>query len=117
MKITRLIKVTGVIAILALSLVVGGRFVLEQQRVQASGMAGAFAPGAMPLGLPSEDTARTVLSASLIYHHPQWVDVPMGAVKIRTFVLYPDLAGKAPVVVVTAKNQGMSDWVRAVGAD
>src|SRR5580704_7331651 len=111
MNITRLIKVTGVIAIVALSLVAGCRFVLGQQRVQASGVAGASAPGAMPLGLPSEDAARTVLSASLTYHHPQWVDVPMGAVKIRTFVIYPDLAGNTPVVVVTARNQGMSDWV------
>jgi carboxymethylenebutenolidase len=117
MNITRLTKVTGVIAIVALSLVAGGRFVLEQQRVQASGIASAFAPDAMPLGLPSEEAAKAVLSASLIYHHPQWVDVPMGAVKIRTFVIYPDLAGKAPVVVVTAKNQGMTDWVRAVGAN
>ena len=40
----------------------------------------------------------------------------MGATKIHTFVIYPTLAGTAPVVVVTA-NQGLSDWVRAVGTE
>ena len=41
----------------------------------------------------------------------------MGATKIHTFVIYPTLAGKAPVVVVAARNQGLSDWVRAVGTE
>ena len=34
---------------------------------------------------------------------------------MHTFVSYPTLAGT--VVVVTAKNQGLSDWVRAVGTE
>jgi len=118
MKFNRLIKISAVaVAVVALSLIAGGRFVPGQHRVQASGMPGALAPAAMPLGLPSEKAAKAVLNASLIYHHPQWVDVPMGSVKIRTFVIYPDLASKAPVVVVTAKNQGLSDWARAVGTE
>jgi carboxymethylenebutenolidase len=69
------------------------------------------------MGLPSEDTAKMVLNASLVRHHPQWLDVPMGAAKIRVFVIYPDLAGTAPVAVITAQNQGLSDWVRAVGTE
>jgi carboxymethylenebutenolidase len=114
MKIRTVIKVSVVtMAIAALS--VGGRFVLEQHSVEAAGTSGA--PMAMPLGLPSEDTAKMVLNASLPYHHPQWVDVPMGSARIRTFVIYPDLAGKLPVVLVTAKNEGLSDWVRAVGTE
>lgn len=72
---------------------------------------------AMPLGLPTEDTAKAVLDASLPRHHPQWVDVPVGSVKIHTFVVYPDLAGTAPLAMVTARNQGMTDWVRAVGTE
>jgi Dienelactone hydrolase family len=79
--------------------------------------AAALAPSAMPLGLPSEDIAKSVLDASLPYHHPQWVDVPMGPAKIRTFVIYPDLAGKLPVIIVAAKREGLSDWVRAVGTE
>jgi hypothetical protein len=54
------------------------------------------APGAMPLGLPDAKEAKAVLSASLIHHHPQWIDVPMGASMIRTFVIYPDLSGTLP---------------------
>ena len=75
------------------------------------------APSAMPLGLPDAKVAKAVLSASLLHHHPQWIDVPMGASMIHTFVLYPDLAGKLPLAVVTDQNQAMSDWARAVGTE
>ncbi len=73
------------------------------------------APKVMPLGLPDAKMAKAVLSESLLHHHPQWIDVPMGDSMIRTFVLYPDLAGNLPVAVVTDQNQAMSDWARAVG--
>jgi carboxymethylenebutenolidase len=71
----------------------------------------------VPLGLPTEDSAKAMLDSSISYHHPQWIDVPFGAEKIHTFVVYPTLGGTAPVVVVTAKTQGLSDWVRAVGTE
>jgi carboxymethylenebutenolidase len=77
----------------------------------------AAAPAVMPLGLPGANEAKAVLSASLLHHHPQWIDVPMGASMIRTFVIYPDLAGTLPVAVVTEQNQAMSDWARAVGTE
>src|ERR1041384_7891134 len=72
------------------------------------------APAVMPLGLPDAKVAKAVLSASLAHHHPQWIDVPIGASSIRTFVIYPDLSGRLPVAVVTDQNQAMSDWARAV---
>ncbi len=72
-------------------------------------------PRVMPLGLPDAKAAKAVLSASLAHHHPQWIDVPIGASVIRTFVIYPDLSGRLPVAVVTDQNQAMSDWARAVG--
>ena len=75
------------------------------------------APGVMPMGLPHAKEAKAVLSASLIHHHPQWIDVPMGTSMIRTFVIYPDLSGTLPVAVVTDQNQAMSDWARAVGTE
>jgi carboxymethylenebutenolidase len=75
------------------------------------------APSVMPMGLPDAQAAKVVLSASLLHHHPQWIDVPMGASMIRTFVIYPDLSGKLPVAVVTDQNQAMSDWARAVGTE
>jgi carboxymethylenebutenolidase len=75
------------------------------------------APSVMPLGLPDAKVAKAVLSASLLHHHPQWIDVPIGHSMIRTFVIYPDLSGKLPVAVVTDQNQAMSDWARAVGTE
>lgn len=126
MTTNRLTKV-GVAAILVagLSLAVGGRFLpgehgaalAAERTAKVSSVAGLSARAAMPLGLPSEDTAKAVLNASLPHHHPQWLDVPMGAGKLRVFVVYPDLAGTAPVAVITARNQGLSDWVRAVGTE
>jgi len=128
MESSRLAKVAVVtITMAAFSFVLGGQFLPGQHGVQAalapektartSARSGAFAPGAMPLGLPTEDTAKAVLDASLPQHHPQWLDVPLGSAKIRVFVIYPDLAGTAPVAVITARNQGLSDWVRAVGTE
>jgi carboxymethylenebutenolidase len=74
-----------------------------------------MAPTVLPLGLPDAKTAKAVLSASLLHHHPQWIDVPNGTSLIRTFVIYPDLSGKLPLALVTDQNQAMSDWARAVG--
>lgn len=72
-------------------------------------------PRVTPPGLPDAKAAKAVLSASLLHHHPQWIDVPIGTSLVRTFVIYPDLSGRLPVAVVTDQNQAMSDWARAVG--
>src|SRR5579862_1007841 len=127
-KTSRLVKSVLLIVMAILSLSVGGRRLLSighvvqpvlaaEKSPKPSAISNAFSSGAMPLGLPSEDTAKASLDLSIAYHHPQWLDVPMGATKIHTFVIYPTLAGKAPVVVVAARNQGLSDWVRAVGTE
>lgn len=121
-------KKLGVAVILTAALlsVLGARFLTARHGIQAafaaekassSGAVAHLIAPAMPLGLPSVDTAKAVLDASLPQHHPQWLDVPMGGAKIRVFVLFPDLAGKAPVAVITARNQGLSDWARAVGTE
>src|SRR5690348_4747752 len=107
---TRRAAKLGAVAIMVagFSLAVGGRFMpvehgaalAAEKAAGASIMAGMSTPAAMPLGLPSQDSAKAVLNASLPRHHPQWLDVPMGATKIRVFVIYPDLAGTAPVAVI-----------------
>jgi len=127
MKMNRLIKLgAATIVVAALTLAIGSLFLghlgvraasAAEKTARVSTVRGAFAPSAMPLGLPTQDTAKAVLDASLPHHHPQWVDVPLGSVKIHVFVVYPDLAGRAPVAVITARNQGLSDWVRAVGTE
>ena len=92
-----------------------GSLRIASDTATVSARALVIAPTVMPLGLPDAKTAKAVLSASLLHHHPQWIDVPIGTSLIRTFVIYPDLSGKLPVAVVTDQNQAMSDWTRAVG--
>src|SRR4051812_292235 len=57
-------------------------------------------------------TATDVLKISP--RHGEWVEVPMGETKIKTFVVYPEVKEKAPVVIVIHEIFGMSDWVRSV---
>jgi carboxymethylenebutenolidase len=121
MKIHTIIR-QGLLTVAAVALSAAASWiVLGQHSLRAATSAPIAAPAraamAMPLGLPTEDTAKAVLDASLPRHHPQWVDVPLGSLKIHTFVVYPDLAGTAPLAVITARNQGMTDWVRAVGTE
>ncbi len=61
---------------------------------------------------PSADTAAAALKNSP--RHGEWVDVPMGDVKIKTWVVYPEVKDKAPVVIVIHEIFGMTDWVRSV---
>ena len=126
MRADRVVKLfAAAVAAVAVSLALGGRLLPGERgaALAAETASGVFAktvmpaPAAMPLGLPSEADAKAVLDASLPRHHPQWVEVQFGAARIRTFVIYPDRASMAPVAVVTARNQGLNDWVRAVGTD
>jgi len=63
-------------------------------------------------GLPSESTAKTVLNSTP--RHREWVSVAVGSNAILAFVVYPERADKAPVIVVTEKNNGATTWIRAV---
>src|SRR5258706_971338 len=66
-------------------------------------------------GLPTEQMAKTLLSEALQHRHPQWIDIPSGSTTIRSFVVFPDGGDNVPVVVLSANDQTMSDWLRAVG--
>jgi carboxymethylenebutenolidase len=63
---------------------------------------------------PSSTTAVAALAAST--RHGEWVDVPEPGsdLKIHTWVVYPERADKAPVVIVIHEIFGMSDWVRSL---
>src|SRR5436190_9801414 len=67
---------------------------------------------AMAAPAPSAETATKALSDSP--RHGEWVDVPMGDVKIHTWVVYPERKDKAPVVLVIHEIFGMTDWVRSI---
>lgn len=99
----------------------GGRLVVGQHGVQLGirGAAPAYSIADASVitgaGLPSEEMAKTVLSAALMHRHPQWIDIPAGSATIRSFVVFPESAKNSPVLVITSNNQGLSDWLRAVG--
>jgi carboxymethylenebutenolidase len=46
--------------------------------------------------------------------HLEWVDVPNGERKIRSFVAYPEVPEKAHAVIVIHEIFGLTDWVRGV---
>ena len=74
-------------------------------------------------GLPSEESAKVALSASLAgTRHPQWIDIPVGSTTVRSFVVFPDREdSSAPVVVhrgpVSAGRVAFrAAWLAAAGA-
>jgi len=77
------------------------------------------APTSEPKGKPVDQSqAAAVLKDSP--RHGEWVDVPMAggtaaapSTPLKTWVVYPERADKAPVVVVIHEIFGMSEWVRA----
>jgi carboxymethylenebutenolidase len=69
----------------------------------------AVAP-ALPAGAGE---ARARLAASP--RHGEWVTVRTGpADSVRAWVVYPERAGRAPVVLVVHEIFGLTDWIRSV---
>jgi carboxymethylenebutenolidase len=65
----------------------------------------AFVPRAR-----AQDWARQRLDASP--RHREWVDVKDGSRTVHTFVVYPEVSTKAPVIVLIHEIFGLSDWAR-----
>jgi carboxymethylenebutenolidase len=63
---------------------------------------------------PDEPGAPARLNASP--RHGEWVDVPLpgGTTPIRSWVVHPERATNAPVVIVIQEIYGLSDWIRGV---
>lgn len=76
-----------------------------------TGIAGACPIADVPA---TEETAMATLLESP--RHGEWVDVAMGEgeTPVRTWVVYPERAGLAPVVIVIHEILGLTDWIRAV---
>lgn len=98
--------------IAAVSLAAGGRFLRGQGTRARAAQTPAHSPMSLKSALPSAETAKTLLQSTP--RHREWVGVPVGSGIVLAFVVYPERSDKAPVVIVTAKNQGASVWVRAV---
>lgn len=46
--------------------------------------------------------------------HNEWVQVPSGTRTVHAYVAYPQVATKAPSVIVIHENRGLTDWDRSV---
>jgi carboxymethylenebutenolidase len=119
-------KVRGfIVAVAVVAFVAGGRLVLGQHGARLGVTDGPTSYSTVSsavlarAGLPLEESATSALSTALAgTRHPQWIDIPAGSTTVRSFVVFPDREDKsAPVMVITANNQSMSDWLRAVGDD
>ncbi len=85
--------------------------------LMAQTAAGRSAPGggmgAKQPNLPADYfTAQSTLANSK--QQKEWVDIPMGDVKLHTWIEYPSGTEKAPVVIVMQHATGVDDWLRAV---
>jgi carboxymethylenebutenolidase len=72
----------------------------------------ATAAAERPALPPGEAQARDRLNTTP--RHGEWATVRDGADAVRTWVVYPERADKAPVVLVIHEVYGLTDWVRAV---
>lgn len=64
---------------------------------------------ALPAG--AQDFALERLEKSPRHH--EWVKVEAGERTVHAFVVYPEVEGKVPAVVVIHENRGLTDWVRS----
>src|ERR1044071_2893865 len=109
---------TRILIVVGAALMTGGVLIAQHGVRVPAAIPSYSAAGAAVLnraGLPSEDMAKQVLSDALAHRHPQYLDMRAGDTRVRSFVVFPERADNSPVLVITANNQGMSDWLRAVG--
>jgi carboxymethylenebutenolidase len=74
-------------------------------------------PPGYPVGKLPDLPAGTFSATSTLKHSTlrrEFVDLPVGDVKMHTWVEYPVGDGKAPVVIVMQHGPGMDDWQRAL---
>jgi carboxymethylenebutenolidase len=60
--------------------------------------------------LQAQDWAKANLEKSP--RHREWVPVKHGDRTVNTYVVYPEVKGKAPVVILIHEIFGLSDWAR-----
>lgn len=65
---------------------------------------------------PAADDASAKVRLAESSRHGEYVDiaVPGRATPLRAFVVYPEIATKAPVVIVLPETAGLTDWIRGV---
>lgn len=46
--------------------------------------------------------------------HQEWVEVKNGDKTVHTWVVYPEVSEKKPVVILIHENRGLNDWARSM---
>jgi carboxymethylenebutenolidase len=64
------------------------------------------------ISLPAQEWAKQKLEQST--RHREWVTVKHDNRSVETFVVYPEVKSKAPVVLVIHEIFGLTDWVQDV---
>ncbi|HLK51009.1 MAG TPA: dienelactone hydrolase family protein [Bryobacteraceae bacterium] len=85
----------------------------------ASPQAAAGGPPAVPypMGKLADLPAGIFTAKSTLLHsklQKEFIDIPVGNVKLHTWIEYPAGNGKAPVVLVMQHGPGLDDWQRAL---
>ena len=101
-------------AIAIAALAVGPAFAQDEHAGHTMPAAQTPAPGTRNPNLPPDNEAsKDQLAKSP--RHGEWVDIKReSGPAIKSFVVYPERASKAPVVIVIHEIFGMTDWVRGV---
>ncbi len=60
----------------------------------------------------AQDWAKERLNKSP--RHSEWVDLKQGDRTVKTFVVYPEVKAKAPVVLVIHEIFGLTDWAKSL---
>jgi carboxymethylenebutenolidase len=74
-------------------------------------------PPGYPVGKLPDLPAGTFSATSTLLHstlRKEFVNIPVGDIKMHTWIEYPSGDGKAPVVIVMQHGPGMDDWQRAL---
>jgi carboxymethylenebutenolidase len=62
-----------------------------------------------------QEWAKQILDKSP--RHQEWVKVQNGSRTIQTFIVYPEVKSKAPVLLMVHEIFGLSDWARSMADD
>ena len=46
--------------------------------------------------------------------HQEWVSIPVGGQELQSFLVYPEVSDKVPVVILIHENRGLNDWARSM---
>ncbi|MBC7914798.1 MAG: dienelactone hydrolase family protein [Pyrinomonadaceae bacterium] len=46
--------------------------------------------------------------------HQEWIETKSGSRTLHSFVTYPEVSKKVPVILVIHENKGLNDWARSV---